>query len=1039
MLAKRRLGLDIGTNSIGWCLLDLDDNGDPKSIFRAGARIFNDGRDPKSLTSLKANRRVARSARRRRDRFIQRQSFLINELVRCGLMPEDEHERRTLALKDPWQIRKTALDKEMSPYDVGRAFFHLNQRRGFKSNRKSQDNEAGVVKQSIAELEMRLSETGARTLGEFLADRHASGEPVRARRLGSQTSALYDLYPDRYMLEKEFDAIWSSQAAFNPSLFNDEAKDAVKDIIFYQRKLKPQEVGRCTLIPEETRVSKSLPSFQRFRIYQELANLSWLDREGKAHPIRSSLPARDALFNELEAKKKVTFKGMRRILKKMNIFDFDASFNLESDIRQHLDGDMTSCLMRSDDLLGSAWDSMSEDDQDALILMLNDDQMDDEEVEARLSSGHCLTKEQIEACLDVRLPDGHGALSKAAIDKILPILRDQGLDYYEAVREAGFGEANLYDPNAPLSDRLDYYGKALSGHVMGASGKPEDRDETRYGSISNPSVHIALNQIRQVVNEIIRLHGKPDEIVLEIGRDLPMGADGKRELQKLQKRNQDNNEEARAALSKHGVIDSRQNRQKFQLWEQLASDPTDRLCPFTGRMISLSELFSDKVEVEHLLPFSSTLDDSMSNKVVCYREANRIKGKKSPFEAFGSSPEGYDWEEIIERSSRLPSGKRWRFLPNAMQIHEEEGGFMERHLNDMRYISRYTSQYLATIIPSKQIWVVTGRLTAMLRGFWGLNSVLRGHNEDAEGPSRKMRDDHRHHAVDAVVIAMTSRGLIQRISKSARRSEIDSIDHLFHDRIDPWKGFRDEVKKTIDGIIVSHRPRKKHQGQLHNDTAYGIVEHNENGPSLVVRRKAIEAFSSLNHVSEIRDPLIKSALEEELQGLSGKGFQDAITSWCDKRGIKSLRVLETVSVIPIEDKNGSVYKGYKGDGNAYMDIYEEPDTGEWKSEIVSRFDAQPSKRFTPSWQREYPTARLVMRLRKNDLLQLRSEERTNVYYVQKLSGGRITLAPHFEANVDARDRSNEDPFSFLNKAASSLQASDAKRVHISATGLLSEG
>ena len=62
----------------------------------------------------------------------------------------------------------------------------------------------------------------------------------------------------------------------------------------------------------------------------------------------------------------------------------------------------------------------------------------------------------------MRLPDGHGALPKAAIDKILPILRDQGLDYYEAVREAGFGEANLYDPNAPLSDRLDYYGKALS-------------------------------------------------------------------------------------------------------------------------------------------------------------------------------------------------------------------------------------------------------------------------------------------------------------------------------------------------------------------------------------------------------------------------------------------------------------------------------------------------------------------------------------------------------------------------------------------------
>ena len=82
---------------------------------------------------------------------------------------------------------------------------------------------------------------------------------------------------------------------------------AIKGIIFYQRKLKPQEVGRCTLIPEETRISKSLPSFQRFRIYQELANLFWLDREGKAHPVTSSLEARDALFNELEAKRKASF------------------------------------------------------------------------------------------------------------------------------------------------------------------------------------------------------------------------------------------------------------------------------------------------------------------------------------------------------------------------------------------------------------------------------------------------------------------------------------------------------------------------------------------------------------------------------------------------------------------------------------------------------------------------------------------------------------------------------------------------------------
>ena len=111
---------------------------------------------------------------------------------------------------------------------------------------------------------------------------------------------------------------------------------------------------------------------------------------------------------------------------------------------------------------------------------------------------------------------------------------DQGLIYYDAVEEAGFGAANLYDANAPLSDKLDYYGKALSGHVVGASGKTEDRDETRYGSISNPTVHIALNQIKAIINELIRLHGKPDEVSIEIGRALPMGAEGKKDLKRLQ-------------------------------------------------------------------------------------------------------------------------------------------------------------------------------------------------------------------------------------------------------------------------------------------------------------------------------------------------------------------------------------------------------------------------------------------------------------------------------------------------------------------------
>ena len=1036
-MAHRRLGLDLGTNSIGWCLLNLNEDGVPVSIFRTGVKIFNDGRDPKTLGSLKATRREGRSARRRRDRFLQRQKNLINQLVKYDLMPADEDERQSLAFKDPFSIRKRALDEPINPFEMGRAIFHINQRRGFRSNRKTGDSEAGVVKQSIAQLKEKLAGKNARTIGEFLADRREKNESVRARRAGTKSADLYEHYPDRSMLEEEFDMIWSKQASFNPDLYYAESRDKIKNAIFFQRPLKPQEVGRCTFMPDEYRISKALPSFQRFRIYQELSNLSWIDRQGKAHPITGSRHLRDRLFNELENKKKLTFNAMRAILRKEGIVDYPVGFNLESELRDHLIGNMIACLMRDPKkMMGARWDALDEEQQDQLILLLQDNQKSDEEVSSLLQTDYGLTAEVAEVCLDAPLPDGHGALSKKAIDRILPVMRDQGLNYYDAVKEAGLGEANLYDKHAPLRDKLDYYGKVLTGHVIGGTGDTEKSDEVRFGTISNPTVHISLNQIRAVVNELIRLHGKPTEIVLEIARDLPMGAEGKREIEKFQKEGQLKNQRARAEISKLGHIDSRESRQKYQLWEQLSSDPSERRCPFTGQMISVADLFSDRIEIEHLLPFSKTLDDSMSNKTVCVRRANRDKGNQSPYEAFGSSPDGYNWQEILQRSKGLPYAKRWRFLPNAMEKFDAEGGFLERQINDIRYISRYTKEYLQTIVPQNKIWVVTGKLTALLRGHWGLNSVLRDHNADADQPVKKNREDHRHHAVDAIVIGMTSRQMLQEVSRAARRSEELDLSRLFDDRIDPWEGFRDEVKEHIDEIIVSHRARKKNQGALHNETAYGIVEHNSDGASLVVHRVPVTDLKKVSDIEKVRDPLIKSALLNEVAGLSGKALEEAVQKWCKERGIRRLRIVETISVIPIKNQKGTIYKGYKGDGNAYMDIYEMPDTGKWKSEIVSRFDANQSS-FTPSWKRSYPTARLIMRLRINDMVKFKKDG--TIYRVQQISGSTVTMAPPIEANVDKRNRDKEDPFKFFYTSASSMQSRGAVKLHISPTGLISEG
>ena len=142
-----------------------------------------------------------------------------------------------------------------------------------------------------------------------------------------------------------------------------------------------------------------------------------------------------------------------------------------------------------------------------------------------------------------------------------------------------------------------------------------------------------------------------------------------------------------------------------------------------------------------------------------------------------------------------------------------------------------------------------------------------------------------------------------------------------------------------------------------------------------------------------------------------------------------------MSVIPITDQSGNVYKGYKGDGNAYMEIYEEPRTGKWKSEIVSRFDAN-QKGFTPNWRRVSPTAKMVMRLRINDLLKLTIGG--EIYRLQKITGTRIFLAPHREANVDSRDRSSDDPFKYLVASAGTLQSKGAVKLNVSPTGLTLE-
>jgi CRISPR-associated endonuclease Csn1 len=637
---RYRLALDLGTTSLGWAMIRLDVNNQPCAVIKAGVRIFSDGRNPKDGSSLAVTRREARAMRRRRDRLLKRKARMMRTLIEYGFFPAEKAQRKALETMNPFALRVKGLDEALTPAEFGRALFHINQRRGFKSNRKTdkKDSDSGVLKTAINNLRETLKTENCRTVGEWLNKRNIAGQTVRARYRQNKIikddgkthiDKSYDLYIDRAMIEHEFDALWAKQAELNSALFTEAARADLKDVLLHQRALKPVKPGRCTFMPDEERAPLALPSTQRFRMYQEVNNLRILREGFKEEPL--TLKQRDDLINELERNSKRSFTQ----IKKMLGVGGTVQFNFEDPKRQELKGNTTSAILSKDEHFGAAWFKFDEAKQDAVVLQLNK-----EENVARLirwlQDETDIDEKRAEAVANVGLPEGYGSLCTLALARILPELRREVVTYDKAAQAAGFDHHSLISALATgeILLELPYYGQPLQRHVGFGSNDPQDSDEKRYGRIANPTVHIGLNQVRLVVNALIKRYGHPSEVIVEVARDLKQSKDRRAEENKQQAENQKRNIRLRAEIVAIMCVSEERVKsadiQKMILWEELSFDPADRRCPYSGAQISVTMLLSDEVEIEHILPFSQTLDDSLNNKTVALRQANRMKGNRTP-------------------------------------------------------------------------------------------------------------------------------------------------------------------------------------------------------------------------------------------------------------------------------------------------------------------------------------------------------------------------------------------------------------------------
>jgi CRISPR-associated endonuclease Csn1 len=312
--------------------------------------------------------------------------------------------------------------------------------------------------------------------------------------------------------------------------------------------------------------------------------------------------------------------------------------------------------------------------------------------------------------------------------------------------------------------------------------------------------------------------------------------------------------------------------------------------------------------------------------------------------------------------------------------------------------------------------VVTGQLTALLRQRFGLNSIISDHN-------RKNRLDHRHHAIDAVVIGLCDRGLIKAIAHESKKHEsCDQLNEVTKHVPEPFDNFRDKVKAIINKIIVSHKPEHGTGGALHNETSYGINSNElDRDDGELITRKAIESLTT-NEIGKVRDLWLRDKLQnirDEMlkEKLEEKEFKRAFSKKLAEFGesqtppIRRVRILKKQEdFIAIKSKKtGKAYRAVIAGENHHMDIIECAD-GIWRGFAATIFEVN-QKRICPKWKTLYPNAKHIMRVHKGDLLKLLDENNNlTIKRVVRInpSASRLYLANHNESGELMKRHDNPD-------------------------------
>ena len=1006
------LGIDLGSNSVGWSIIRLADD-EPCGIILQGSRVFdaayeNYMQGDKEQTA-NVNRRIARSRRRQTNRRRRRHIKLWRLLQRFSLLPPTENvpipfrkspawgtdssptdrdrlfgdirqdyfnwlddtirsspwflsKRGTGTSPEPDQtlpyiLRAAALHEELEPYHLGRALYHLAQHRGFLSNRVrpvKENEKEGIVAREIGDLRARMGADNAETLGHFFAGRSPVSQPL------GEKERIRKSRTERKMYKDEFALIWQGQQRYHPDLLTEDHRKQVAAVVFYQRRSRPRpsSIGWCELERECRRARAHLLIAQKFRLLQKVNDLTIrFFGEPQRYLTREE---RTTLIRELELRGNLEFKKVRERLH----LKTSHRFNLQAGGEEKMPGNSTAAQLYR--VFKEQWLSFSDDLKDKLVAdvhsILSVPDEDDRKRRATLylkkygfeSAGEDLARSTLEG--------GHMGLSLAALKKIVPFL-ERGVQVGAITPDYCYlSDGTIRQLHERLDQGLSYQDarRGLLPETRAASEVfpflPPVKEAVR--SLLNPVVMRVLTEMRKVTNDIVKAYGRPQRIYIELARDLKKSKKQREQMAKGMRANESARRKATELIKGRtgNPHPSDEDIRKVLLFDECGGR-----CPYCLHTISEREFLGSGTEIDHIIPRSLVLDKSFVNVVLCHTGCNSAKGDRTPFQAFAG-----DMYTPMLSAVRKFSGKKWiieeklrRFRMDDEKLKKFREDFNSRQLNDTAYASRSAADYLGLLYGGRvdsdgkqRVFTTTGKYTSYLRNIWNLNSVLKDGETTHGGWEPKERGDYRHHAVDALVIALTTPRLIDRLMEAVRRAQSEGHRRVRLD--EPWPGFLEEVHARKKDIGISHRVSKKISGPLHKENFYWVPKRDRK-PGMSIGegriRKPVDQNMTRDLAEKIPDDAraVRDTVLKKLDELGGdaKKFRDPnnlpFLESKDGRStpIKRVRIGDTIKTFTFGE--GQKSRSVRPAGNHHLEIYSVTDSqgneNTWKAECVNMIEA----------------------------------------------------------------------------------------------------